>query len=142
MDKEEVAGLLQPEPRGVDCQVDSSDAQPTAPEDTVQGVQDPAEGVREEHEPVEERVKDSGLGVQRSGRSRREIPRLNPSTGQDYHVREKVQVRNSSSYAQAVKQIACKEFVHNLRVNDITRTRNLEYGLETGKVIACMIHDL
>ena len=27
-------------------------------------------------------------------------------------------------------------------MNDITRTRNLEYGLDTGKVIARMIHDL
>ena len=54
----------------------------------------------------------------------------------------KVHVRNSPSYAQAVREMSSKEFVHNLRVNDITRTKNLEYGRDTEKVIARLIHDM
>ena len=106
----------------------------------VRGVQDPVQGVPEEHGPVEERVRDSGLGVRRSGRTTKKILRLNPSTGQDYYMKEKVHIRNSPSYAQAVCKMASKEFVHNLRVNDITRTKNLEYGLDTSMVIVRMIH--
>ena len=69
---------------------------------------------------------------------------MNPATGENYYskVKEKVQVRNAPSYAQAVREVASKEFVHNLRVNDISGTRNLEYSLDTGKVIARMIHDV
>ena len=78
--------------------------------------------------------------MRRSGCTTKEILRLNPSTGQDYYMKGKAQVRNSPSYAQAVREIVCKEFVHNLRVNDITRTKNLEYGLDTSMVIVRMIH--
>ena len=77
--------------------------------------------------------------MRRSSRITKEISRLNPSTGKDYHVQSKIQVRNSPSYTQAVREMASREVAHNLRVNDVT---NLEYGLETGKVIARLIHDM
>ena len=127
----EVAGLLSPEPQGGDCSVN-----PQEEVDASQVVQTQGDLV-----PVEAQIEDSGLGICHSSHLSKEVAPLNPVTGKDYHVKGRTFVPNAPRYVQAVKELATKEFIHNLRITNIAGTRSLQYGLNTRKVIAKMMND-
>ena len=108
------------------------------PEAIEPEVVDPPEEIME---PEQDQVQDLSLGVRQSTRVSTNTPRYNPSTGKDYHTRGRTLIRNVPSYAQAMKELALKEFIHNLHVNDMLKNKSLEYGVEKGEIIARMIHD-
>ena len=101
------------------------------PEAIEPEVVDPPEEIME---PEQDQVQDLSLSVRESTRVSTNTPRYNPSTGKDYHTRGRTLIRNIPSYAQAVKELASKEFIHNLHMNDMPKNKVLSMGSRRGKL--------